>query len=36
MPMVDLIEYSDNCSKTSRSLCNYYRPEPNATLTNFE
>ena len=27
-------EYSDNYSKTSRSLWRYYRGEPNNTLTN--
>ena len=28
MPMYDLIEYSDNYSKTSVSLWHYYRDEP--------
>ena len=28
MPMYNLIEYSDNYSKTSGSLWNYYRDEP--------
>ena len=28
MPMYNLIEYSDNYSKTSRSLWQYYRDEP--------
>ena len=28
MPMYDLIEYSDNYSKTSRSLWQYYRDKP--------
>ena len=28
MPMYNLIEYSDNCSKTSVSLWQYYRHEP--------
>ena len=26
--MYNLIEYSDNCSKTHRSLWQYYRDEP--------
>ena len=29
MPMYNAIEYSDNCSKTSRSLWQCYRDEPN-------
>ena len=29
-----LIEYSDNYSKTSGGLWQYYRDQPNATLTN--
>ena len=28
LPMYNLIEYSDNYSKTSGSLWNYYRDEP--------
>ena len=32
MPMYNLIEYSDNYPKTSRSLWHYYRDEP--LLTN--
>ena len=28
MPVYNLIEYSDNCSKTSRSLWQYYRDKP--------
>ena len=28
MPMYNLIEYSDNYLKTSRSLWEYYRDEP--------
>ena len=28
MPMYNLIEYSDHCSKTSGSLWQYYRDEP--------
>ena len=31
MPMYNLIEYSDNCSKTSGSLRQYYRDEPPLT-----
>ena len=29
MPMYNLLEYSKNCEKTSGSLFNYYRDEPN-------
>ena len=29
MPMYNLIEHSDNYSKTSASLWQYYRDEPN-------
>ena len=36
MPMYDLVEYSDNYSKTSGSLCQYYRDEPNGNLTDSE
>ena len=36
MPMYSLIEYSDNCSKTSGSLWQYYRDEPNDNLTDSE
>ena len=36
MPMYDLIEYSDNCSKTSRSLWEYYRDESNDNITESE
>ena len=36
MPMYNLIEYSDNYSKTSRSLWQYYKDEPNDNLANFE
>ena len=32
MPTYNLIEYSDNYSKTSRSLWQYYRDEPNNNL----
>ena len=34
--MNNLIEYSDNYSETSGSLWQYYRDEPNATLTDSE
>ena len=30
MPMQNLIEYSTNYSKTTGSLWNYYRDEPNS------
>ena len=30
MPMYNLLEYSKNCRKTSGSLWNYYRDEPNS------
>ena len=33
MPMYNLIEYSDNYAKTSGSLWQYYRDEPNDNLT---
>ena len=36
MPMYNLIEYSDNYTKTSRSLWQYYRDEPNDSLANSE
>ena len=36
MPMYCLIEYSDNYTKTSRSLRQYYRDEPNDNLANSE
>ena len=36
MPMYNLIEYSDNYFKTSRSLSRYYKDEPNDNLGNFE
>ena len=32
MPMYNLIEYSDNYSKTSESLWQYYKDEPNDNL----
>ena len=34
MPMYNLIEYSDNCSNTSRSLWSYYKDVPNDNLDN--
>ena len=36
MPMYNLIEYSDNYAKTSGSLWQYYRDEPNDNLANSE
>ena len=36
MPMYNLIEYSDNYSKTSGSLWQYYRDEPNDNLADYE
>ena len=36
MPMCNLMEYSDNHSKTSGSLWQYYRYEPNDNLTDSE
>ena len=36
MPMFNLIEYSDNYAKTSGSLWQYYRDEPNDNLANSE
>ena len=36
MPMYNLIEYSDNYAKTSGSLWQYYRDEPNNNLADFE
>ena len=36
MPMCNLIEYSDNYAKTSGSLWQYCRDEPNDNLTNSE
>ena len=36
MQMNNLIEYSDNYSETSGNLWQYYRDEPNATLTDSE
>ena len=36
MPMYNLIEYSDNYSKTSGSLWQYYRDEPSDNLADSE
>ena len=36
MPMYNLIEYSDNYSKTSGSLCQYYKDDTNDTIKNSE
>ena len=36
MPMYNLIEYSDNYSKTSGSLWQHYRDEPNDNLATSE
>ena len=36
MPMYNLMEYSDNYSKISGSLWQYYIDEPNANLTESE
>ena len=36
MPMYNLIEYSDNYSKTSGSLYQYYKDDPNDNLVNSE
>ena len=36
IPMYNLIEYSDNYAKTSGSLWQYYRDEPNDDLTDSE
>ena len=36
MPMYNLIEYSDNYSKTSGSLWQYYRDDPYNNIENFE
>ena len=36
MPLHDLIEYSDNYSKTSASLWQYYKDEPNDNLIDSE
>ena len=36
MPLYDLIEYSNNYSKTLGSLSQYYRDESNDNIANFE
>ena len=36
MPMYNLIEYSDYYSKTSASLWQYYRDDPNDNITRSE
>ena len=36
MPTYNLIEYSVNYSKTSGSLWQYYRDEPNDNLADYE
>ena len=36
MPVYNLIEYSDNYSKTSGSLWQYYRDDPNDNLVRSE
>ena len=36
MPMYDLIEYSDNYSKTSGILWHYYKDDPNDNMENSE
>ena len=36
MPMYNLIEYSDNYAKTTGSLWQYFRDEPNDNLANSE
>ena len=36
MPMYNLIEYNDNYSKTSGSLWQYYKENPNDNITQFE
>ena len=36
MPMSNQIEYSDNYSKASGSLWQYYRDDPNNNLTDYE
>ena len=35
MPMYNLLEYSDNYSKTSGSLWQYYKDDPNDNLADF-
>ena len=36
MPMYNMIEYSDNYSKTSGSLLQYYKDDPNDNIANSE
>ena len=36
MPMYNLIEYSDNYSKTSGNLWQYHKDDPNDNLANSE
>ena len=36
IPTYNLIEYSNDYSKTSGSLCQYYWDEPNNNITEFE
>ena len=36
MPMYNLIECSDNYSKTSTSFCQYYRDDLNDNIAHFE
>ena len=36
MPLYNLLEYSDNYAKTSGSLSQYYRDEPNDNLADSE
>ena len=36
MPMYNLIQYSDNYAKTTGSLCQYFRDEPNDNLAHSE
>ena len=36
MPMYNFIEYSDNYSKTSGSLWQYYKDDPNDNITDSE
>ena len=36
MPMYNLIEYSENYSETSGSLCQNYKDDPNNNIANSE
>ena len=36
MPMYNLVEYNDNYSKTSRSLWQYYKDDPNDNIADSE